>query len=457
MLLKGLDGILDFSELGLALFEHVQLLQQLSDALVFVVKFETFLCNENGIIHSLRSGKKIGITVNRLRTVGTQGHRLFECVIGFPQQAIFFLHTLRAKILGALWAQAPGINPRDGASEFGKSLLGPVITHKFGISLESGQITTLVGVRNEGHDFLDGGFIINPVTNQALHVLRPEKAIFSKIFLGEAGHRFTVDLEDDPEWREMRIHPFQRHAFLNVETVVRVFIKNHLGQEPIDGHDRCLPLNGNPPIGSFGDNLAWTQLIVGSTNRSIGHVFHISLVGICQGGCVDFLARVDSLGSTFIFHIGPHAHHGLIQGPGSSCQAVGREVEFFFRSGAKHFLEEGWILLSTAEIMGPDVIQIGTISQRILSNEIHISAIKIRISWLFRRWKKAFAKNHVGRVESSRIGSPKQDRTFIHLGIHLKRWGEHVMTKPVTKEMTSLLIFPPMTQYRVKRSQRENR
>ena len=72
LLLKGLDGILDFSELGLALFEHVQLLQQLSDALVFVVKFETFLCNENGIIHSLRSGKKIGITVNRFRIRDTR-------------------------------------------------------------------------------------------------------------------------------------------------------------------------------------------------------------------------------------------------------------------------------------------------------------------------------------------------------------------------------------------------
>ena len=107
--------------------------------------------------------------------------------------------------------------------------------------------------------------------------------------------------------------------------------------------------------------------------------------------------------------------------------------------------------------MRADVVQIGPIRQCILRDQIYISPVKNRVVWLLRGGNKTLAENHVGRVETARIGASVQDCVSIHLRVNQfalrflqqlfpkffvvtqlavrspERGSEHIVPKPVSE------------------------
>ena len=61
--------------------------------------------------------------------------------------------------------------------------------------------------------------------------------ILLKDLLRQRLQRLAIDLHDDAERRQMRIHPVQREAFFDKEFVVRVLVEHDLREQAIDGHD----------------------------------------------------------------------------------------------------------------------------------------------------------------------------------------------------------------------------
>ena len=130
--------------------------------------------------------------------------------------------------------------------------------------------------------------------------------------------------------------------------------------------------------------------------------------------------------------------------------------------------------------MRADVLQVRPVRQRVLSDDIDVAAIKIRVAPLLRR-DKALAENHVGGTETTRVGAAKQNRITRHFRIDQvafgflqqfftelrvigqlavrtwKRRGEHVMAEPESKQVPVLLVGGPMEKDRGHRHECEQR
>src|SRR4051812_34411265 len=101
--------------------------------------------------------------------------------------------------------------------------------------------------------------------------------------------------------------------------------------------------------------------------------------------------------------------------------------------------------------MRADVTEIRSVRQRVLRIQIDVSPIEFRIHRLLGRWNEALAENHVSRVETPRVSAAEQDRVLLHLRINPKGRSEHVVPKPVAKEMSALLVIGPMRKHWVDR------
>jgi hypothetical protein len=85
-------------------------------------------------------------------------------------------------------------------------------------------------------NLFDRRIVGDPIAEQALRITAPEGVVFVNHFLGHLRHRLTVDLHDDAEGHEMRIHPIERETLLHVEFMAGVLVEDHLGQQAVDGH-----------------------------------------------------------------------------------------------------------------------------------------------------------------------------------------------------------------------------
>ena len=97
--------------------------------------------------------------------------------------------------------------------------------------------------------------------------------------------------------------------------------------------------------------------------------------------------------------------------------------------------------------MGADVIQISAVSQRVLSDDVNVTPVKLRIPPILRVYK-TFTKNKVGGAKPAGIRSSKKDGVAFHLRVDIKWRCEHVVPVPVAKEMTALLVVRPVVQGR---------
>ena len=79
--------------------------------------------------------------------------------------------------------------------------------------------------------------------------------------IGQFGQRLAVDFHDQPVRFEMRIHPVEREAFLNVKFVVGIFIENDFGDQAVDVHDGNLAADLSFAIAHF-EALSWLEFVL---------------------------------------------------------------------------------------------------------------------------------------------------------------------------------------------------
>ena len=133
---------------------------------------------------------------------------------------------------------------------------------------------------------------------------------------------------------------------------------------------------------------------------------------------------------------------------------------------AQDFLKERRVeasyLLGAAMVVGADVIQIGAVGEGILGDDVHVSAVKFWVAGLAIRRGEALGKHHVSRTKASRIGAAVQNRIAGHFWIDwlavlaFERRAEHVVPKPVAKQVVALFVVGPMRHVRLKRHQGED-
>ena len=80
------------------------------------------------------------------------------------------------------------------------------------------------------------------------------------LVVAELGDGLALDLQDDAVRDEVRVHPVEGEAFLNVERVVWVGIEDDLGEQAVDGHDGGLAGHGDLAVGKRGEHLARLEL-----------------------------------------------------------------------------------------------------------------------------------------------------------------------------------------------------
>src|SRR5262245_21630175 len=68
--------------------------------------------------------------------------------------------------------------------------------------------------------------------------------------------------------------------------------------------------------------------------------------------------------------------------------------------------------------MSADIIQVGPVRQRVLSNQITVTAIEIWITRLATSRNEALAENHVGRAKAPRIRPPENNRITRHFRVN---------------------------------------
>src|SRR5579859_6606807 len=81
--------------------------------------------------------------------------------------------------------------------------------------------------------------------------------------------------------------------------------------------------------------------------------------------------------------------------------------------------KERRIIFRTPKILGTDVVQICTVRQLVLRDDINIAPVEILLSLrLAGMWDETLAENHVSRTKTAGIGAAKQDGVAGHLRIN---------------------------------------
>ncbi len=258
---------------------------------------ETVGCgHELGVVEPAQVDEHIGVAVRGFGAVGAKGKRLFEGEFGFFQQALLFLGS------GGAVGQAPGVDAADGAAQFAKGFLRVVVAGEFARAFVAAEIHVAIGAPGEVANFLGGGFRVNPVADQALGVEAPEEMVFAENFFGELFHRFAVDLHDDAERGQVRVHPIQGQAFLDVEFVGGVGVEDHFGQQAVDLHDGDLAIDhdfaAHHAHAFVGFELAGLEALAGFEG-----VFVKTPLAFLGGWGVDFRGRVHAFAAAAVFDV----------------------------------------------------------------------------------------------------------------------------------------------------------
>ena len=158
----------------------------------------------------------------------------------------------------------------------------------------------------------------------------------------------------------------------------------------------------------------------------------------------------------------PEADEDVVEGLHGPGEDIGGVVFAALFVGAEQLLEERRINLRAAIVLGPDVIEVSAVRQRVLSDNINVAAIELPVQ---RRQAiagdEAIAENHVRRCETARVGAAIQNRVLGHFGIErlavgtVERRREHVVAKPITEPMFVLLIVRPVSENGMERYQSE--
>ena len=119
------------------------------------------------------------------------------------------------------------------------------------------------------------------------------------LVVGELRNGFPFDLEDDAVGHEMRVHPVEREALLDVEGVIRVLVEDDLREEAVDGHHRGLPGYRDAAVGQLGQDFAGLQLAgLGATLR-VDAVLLEAAAEILRSRSLDLTVRVESAKTGF--------------------------------------------------------------------------------------------------------------------------------------------------------------
>ena len=154
------------------------------------------------------------------------------------------------------------------------------------------EVEAQVGLLDPVADLLDRGVVVNDVTGQPLGELLPELVVPVQDVLRQRRQRLAVDLHDDAKGRQIRIHPVQRKAFLDVELVLGVMVEDDLGEQAVDVHHGDLAGDLHPVVNDL-HVLARLELVELHAPLGVGHVFLEAALGVVRRGRVDLAVRIN--------------------------------------------------------------------------------------------------------------------------------------------------------------------
>ena len=258
--------------------------------------------DENGVIKTAELHEQIDIAEDGFGAIRTKGKSLQESEIGFFKQALVIGFGFRPVRRTRGLAQAPGIDAGNRTAQFGERLLSIVISNKSAAASEPFEIPAQIGLLNPIHNILDRRAVIDDITDKTLFgVLFPELVVSLEDILRHVRQRLPVDLHDDPERRQMRVHPIEGEALLDEEFVLGVGIENNFGKQAVDGHDGDLAGDRNSAtlhmhIFSRFDLLGLIGELGVMLHPLLG-VIHVNLETILRvlfGRAINLAVRIDS-------------------------------------------------------------------------------------------------------------------------------------------------------------------
>src|ERR1041385_1841992 len=99
---------------------------------------------------------------------------------------------------------------------------------EFALAHEAVEIITDISFRNPARNFRHRTVVVEDIAFESPRILFPEFVITLEHIIGERPKWLPIDFHDDAVWHKMRIHPYERHAFLYEEFVVRIFVEDDL-------------------------------------------------------------------------------------------------------------------------------------------------------------------------------------------------------------------------------------
>src|SRR5947207_3283908 len=124
----------------------------------------------------------------------------------------------------------------------------------------------------------------------------------------------------------------------------------------------------------------------------VGHVICEGLLRFRGSRRMNLVWRVNAFGPPLGLDFRPQAGKKVVQGRHGLSELIGVEILFLFRGSAEQLLEKRSIFLLASVVVRPDVLEIRSIGQRILGDEVNIAPIKAWISPALGR-DEAFTKN----------------------------------------------------------------
>ena len=237
--------------------------------------------------------------------------------------------------------------------------------------------------------------------------------------------RLAIDFHDDAVRLQIREHPIERETFFDVELVGRVFVKDNFCQQTVDGHDRHLALHGQASALFVQAHVfVRLELVQLHATLSVGHVFVEGLFVIARRRRENLRGRINAFGAAALLDPRAQVSKITIKGGDQPGEVIrGAPLEFDFGpeqilEPQKHPLKKRRVNLRAAVVVRPDVFQIGLIGERILSNDINVAAVEIRIARLAFRRDETFAEDHVRRTKPAGVRAAEEHRLAGHFRIH---------------------------------------
>ena len=281
---------------------------------------------------------------------------------------------------------APGIHSGLRAAEFGEGFLAVVIADEGAVAFEAFVIVADVGARGELANLFHAGVVVDEVAAEAHGEVRPELVIQIHDVLREFQNRVAIDLHDDAERRFVGIHPIEREAFLNVEFVRRAVVEDDFAEEAVDVHHVHLAGNLNAAIWAGELFLAGvilkTRLRVGGRGN-VDFILGINALGAAAGfdtlavGEEKFIERAfEQIGNAFDGSVAGVAATGFnrVLHDGAGGGETHHRARIFEQAP-----KERRVNLQRAVVLRAQVVEIGSIGQRVLRDEITVAAVEVLI------------------------------------------------------------------------------